>query len=92
MTDKATGAEKIGPPPREGSIFRGIVGFLALGVGMFGFIALFFIEIPARNENALMFAMGVIFGWGSSVISSEYGASTTGRRVAESAIKKIEEQ
>lgn len=80
----------LGPPPEEGSLFRGVIGFIALGAGVAGFIALFFIEIPARNENALMFALGVIFGWGSSVVSSEYGVTTTGRRVAESAIKKIE--
>ena len=82
----------LGPPPKEGSFFRAVIGFLALAVGMGGFGALFFIEIPARNENALMFAMGIVFGWGSAVISSEYGASTTGRRVAESAVKKLEKE
>lgn len=78
--------------PNDNSFFRGVVGFLALGAGIAGFIALFWIEIPARNENALMFAMGIVFGWGSAVISSEYGATTTGRKVAESAIRNIERQ
>ncbi len=76
--------------PRDNSLFRGVVGFLALGAGILGFAALFWIEIPARNENALMFAMGIVFGWGSAVIASEYGATTTGRKVAESAIRRIE--
>lgn len=88
MNDDST----LGPPPKDGSLFRGIIGFLALATGIAGFGALFFIEIPARNENALMFALGVVFGWGSSVIASEYGASTTGRRAADAAIKRVEQQ
>ena len=85
-------SEKSDPPsdPRDNSLFRGVVGFLALAAGILGFAALFWIEIPARNENALMFAMGIVFGWGSAVIASEYGATTTGRKVAESAIRRIE--
>lgn len=79
-----------GQDPRDNALFRAVVGFLALGAGIAGFIALFWIEIPARNENALMFAMGIVFGWGSAVIASEYGATTTGRKVAESAIRRIE--
>lgn len=81
----------LGPPPKDGSAFRAIIGFLALATGICGFAALFFIEIPARNENALMFALGVVFGWGSSVVASEYGASTTGRKAADATIKRIEE-
>ncbi len=76
---------------KEGSFFRAMIGMLALGAGIAGFVALFYIEIPARNENALMFAMGIVFGWGSAVIASEYGASTTGRKAAESAIRQIEQ-
>lgn len=77
---------------RKDSVFRAAVGVFALGAGIIGFGALFFIEIPGRNENALMFAMGIVFGWGSAVIASEYGATTTGRKVAESAIRNIERQ
>lgn len=75
---------------RDSSFFRSVVGLLALVAGIGGFAALFWIEIPARNENALMFALGIVFGWGSAVIASEYGATTTGRKVAESAIRRIE--
>ena len=82
----------LGPPPRDGSFFRGLVGLLSLLTGMAGFAALFFLEIPARNENALMFALGIVFGWGSAVVQSEYGASTTGRKAAETALKKIDRQ
>ena len=76
--------------PHDNSLFRSVVGLLALAAGIGGFGALFWIEIPARNENALMFALGIVFGWGSAVIASEYGATTTGRKVAESAIRRIE--
>ena len=76
--------------PEDRGFFRGLIGLLALGAGILGFGALFWIEIPARNENALMFALGIVFGWGSAVIASEYGATTTGRKVAESAIRDIE--
>ena len=77
-------------PHKSGDLFRAVIGLLALVAGIGGFGALFWIEIPARNENALMFALGIVFGWGSAVIASEYGATTTGRKVAESAIRKIE--
>jgi hypothetical protein len=75
-------------PTKSGDLFRAFIGVVALGAGILGFGMLFYIEIPARNENALMFAMGIVFGWGSAVIASEYGATTTGRKVAESAIRK----
>lgn len=83
---------RIGLEAAKDSFFRSVIGFLALGAGIAGFAALFMFEIPQRNENALMFAMGIVFGWGSAVIASEYGATTTGRKVAESAIRKIERQ
>jgi hypothetical protein len=81
-----------GTPQKEGGLFSAAIGLLALSAGILGFAALFWIEIPARNENALMFAMGIVFGWGSAVIASEYGATTVGRKVAESAVRNIERQ
>ena len=74
----------------KGSILRAFVGLLALGGAMTGFFLLFYIEIPQRNENALLLALGVVLGWAGAVVGSEYGATTTGRKVAESAIRKIE--
>ena len=79
-----------GPPPREGSFFRGLVGLLSVTGSLIGFCGLFFIAIPAGNRDALMLALGIVFGWGSAVVQSEYGASNTGRRVAESALKSLE--
>lgn len=76
--------------PRESAWFRGVIGLVALGGAMGGFFALFYVEIPARNENALLLALGFVMGWAGAVIASEYGATTTGRRVAEGAIRKLE--
>ncbi len=76
---------------REGYLFRAAIGIMALATAIGGFAALFLIEIPATNADAIMFALGAVFGWAGSVIASEYGASTTGRKVAESAIRKLNE-
>ncbi len=70
--------------------FRALLGLLAVVGSLAAFGGLYVFEIPARNENALMFAMGVIFGWGSSVFASEYGASNIGRKVAEGAVKRMD--
>lgn len=77
---------------KEGPWFRFIIGLMALGGALGGFFALFWIEIPARNENALLLALGFVMGWAGAVIASEYGATTTGRKVAESAVRTIERQ
>lgn len=93
MSDAAPTGDPVAPglPPKEGSLFRGIIGFLCIGGSLAGFLLLYFVPLPEGNENSLIFAMGIVFGWGGLVVSSEYGASQTGRRVAESAIKKMEE-
>lgn len=88
MTDESAP----GPAPKDGSVFRAVIGFLALAAGIGGFIALFFVKVPAENNNALMIAMGIVFGWGSSIISSEYGASATGRKIADEAVKQMSGQ
>lgn len=88
MEEEAT----LGPPPKDGSLFRAVVGFVALAASICGFGALFVVEIPAANRDALMFALGGVFGWGSAVVQSEYGASTTGRKAADATIKRIEKQ
>lgn len=79
-----------GPPPKDGSMFRAVIGYLCIGGSLAGFLLLYFVPLPAGNNNALLFAMGIVFGWGSLIVSSEYGASQTGRRIADTAIKKME--
>ncbi len=77
---------------REGHVFRAVIGIMALATAIGGFAALFMIEIPTTNADAIMFALGAVFGWAGSVIASEYGATTTGRKVAESMVRNIERQ
>lgn len=72
--------------------FRQQLGLIAVVGSLLAFGLLFFVTIPAQNENALMFAMGVIFGWGSAVFASEYGSSSTARKVTEGAIRQMEHQ
>lgn len=74
----------------DSTAFRPIIGFIAVVGSLASFGALFMLEIPARNENALMFAMGIVFQWGSSVFASEYGSSNIGRKVAEGAMKRMD--
>jgi hypothetical protein len=76
----------------ESGVFRFVIGFIAMATAVGGFAALFFVEIPGRNENAIMFALGAVFGWAASVVNSEYGATTTGRKVAEQAVRTMERQ
>lgn len=76
----------------EERAFRWIIGVVAMLTAVGGFAALFFITIPTENRDAMMFALGAVFGWAGSVIASEYGATTTGRKVAESVVRNIERQ
>ncbi len=76
----------------EGRVFRPLIGLLCVVGSLIGFAGLYFIEIPTGNRDAMMLALGIIFGWGSAVVQSEYGSTATGRKVADSAIRNIERQ
>jgi hypothetical protein len=84
--------DQLGPPPKEGLYFRALIGLLAIFGSLLGFAALFVVKVPPENKDAMMFALGIVFGWGSSVVQSEYGATTTGRKVADAAVRKIEQE
>ena len=77
-------------PPRDGAKFRAFVGILALAGGLAGFAMLFFVKVPPENRDAMMLALGIVMGWGSGVVQSEYGASATGRKAADQALKQAE--
>lgn len=85
MTDDTTAY----PPPRDGAKFRAFVGILALAGGLAGFAMLFFVKVPPENRDAMMLALGIVMGWGSGVVQSEYGASATGRKAADVALDKV---
>jgi predicted RND superfamily exporter protein len=75
---------------KEKTFFRAIIGLTAMLGSLAGFFALFFIEIPVGNRDAMMLALGLVFGWASAVVSSEYGSTSTGRKIADSAIRNSE--
>lgn len=65
--------------------FRAVLGLIALFAGIAGLIGLYTVEIPEGNRQPLLVALGVVLGWGSSVVQSEFGSTTTGRKLAEAA-------
>lgn len=65
------------------STFRYTVGMIAIMGGLAGLLGLYAFEIPVGNRDAVMLALGIVLGWGSSVINGEWGSSPAGRRAAE---------
>lgn len=76
----------------DSGIFRFIIGAVVMLTAVGGFAALFVVRVPPENKDAMMFALGAVFGWAAGVVASEFGATTTGRKVAESAVRQIERQ
>jgi hypothetical protein len=80
-------AELDARPPREGARFRAIIGLLVLLGGLICVVALFFVPIPDGNKEAVILAIGVVLGWGGTVVSYEFGSSPSGRKAAEAGIR-----
>ena len=74
------------------NVFRGFIGVLALTSSVAALAGLYFIIVPTGNKEPLLLAIGIIMGWGSSIVNSEYGATSTGRKVVDSAVRNIERQ
>lgn len=70
--------------------FRGIVGLTALLLSAIGMLLLFFVKVPDGNNEALLLALGIVFGWGGSVVQSEFGSTSSGRSLAQSNAKIVE--
>ena len=69
--------------------FRAALAIVALAGGLIGMTALFFVPIPAGNREALLLALGLVLGWGSTVIGYEFGSSPAGRRAADAGIRGL---
>lgn len=74
-------------PPKEGSIYRAVLGICAIGAGVLGLTGLYFVEIPPGNKEAVLLAIGIVLGWGSTVIGYEFGSSPSGRKAADAGVR-----
>lgn len=75
------------PPPRETSHYRTLLGLVALIGGLLGLAGLYFVPIPEGNREPLLLALGLVLGWGSTVIGYEFGSSPAGRKAADAGIR-----
>lgn len=77
---------------QDNAIFRQAIGMLCIIGGLTALAGLYFVDVPEGNKEPLLLAIGIVLGWGGSVVNSEYGATTTGRKVAETAVRTMERQ
>lgn len=82
-TEKAIGAS----PPLEGSLYRAVLGLVALVGGLMGLGGLYFVPIPEGNREPLLLALGLVLGWGSMIVGYEFGSSPSARRAAEAGVR-----
>lgn len=73
---------------RRGAIFRALLGVIALIGGLAGLAGLYFVPIPEGNREPLLLALGLVLGWGSTVIGYEFGSSPAGRKAADAGVKQ----
>lgn len=66
----------------ERNTFRYVVGIIAVLGGLAGLGGLYAFEVPEGNREALLLALGIVLGWGGSVINGEWGSSPAGREAA----------
>lgn len=75
----------------ERNTFRYTVGIIAVVGGLGGLAGLYAFEVPEGNREALLLALGIVLGWGGSVINGEWGSSPAGREAAKLGVRKQEE-
>ncbi|MFN3945936.1 MAG: hypothetical protein ACK4K7_13515 [Allosphingosinicella sp.] len=75
------------PPPHRGSFYRATLGLVALAGGLLGLAGLFFVPVPEGNREPLLLALGLVLGWGSTVIGYEFGSSPAGRKAADAGLR-----
>jgi hypothetical protein len=74
-------------PPKEGALYRAILGLVALAGGLAGLGGLYFVPIPEGNREPLLLALGLVLGWGSTVVGYEFGSSPAGRKAADAGVR-----
>ena len=85
--DKQTAGALGATPPREGAFYRALLGLIALVGGLLGLAGLYFVPIPESNREPLLLALGLVLGWGSTVVGYEFGSSPAGRKAADAGVK-----
>jgi hypothetical protein len=70
--------------------FRQSIGIIAVLGGLLGLAGLYLVPIPEGNREPLLLALGLVLGWGSTVIGYEYGSSPAGRQAAAVGIRTAE--
>ena len=78
-------------PPRVGALYRALLGIVALCGGLMGMGGLYFVPIPEGNREPLLLALGLVLGWGSTVVGYEFGSSPAGRKAADAGVRRGEE-
>lgn len=74
-------------PPQAGSRFRAVIGLLAVLGGLTIVVLLIFVSVPASNRDAIMLALGLVLGWGGTIVGFEFGSSPAGRKAAEAGLR-----
>ncbi len=75
----------------ERNTFRYTVGLIAIVGGLSGLIGLYLLEVPPGNRDAVVLALGIVLGWGSTVINGEWGSSPAGREAAKMGVRAASE-
>jgi len=75
-------------PPREGALYRALLGLVALVGGLLGMAGLYYVPIPEGNREPVLLALGLVLGWGSTIVGYEFGSSPAGRKAADAGIKQ----
>lgn len=79
-------------PPAAGARFRAVIGLIAIVGGLAIVAALIFFSVPSTNRDAIMLALGLVLGWGSTIVSFEFGSSPAGRKAAEAGLRTANPQ
>ena len=80
---------KLPDPPASITGLRAALAFFALAGGLLGMAGLYFVPIPEANREPLLLTLGLVLGWGSTVIGYEFGSSPAGRRAAEAGVRSV---
>jgi len=75
---------------QERNTFRYTVGLIAVCGGLAGLGGLYCFEVPEGNREALLLALGIVLGWGGSVVNGEWGTSPAGRKAAENGLRQYD--